>query len=62
VELGNGRYEILETVQSLQDIADDFRINGYPVPEHEPPDMARAYEIIATYAKDKREGRIKVSV
>ena len=62
VELGNGRYEILETVQSLQDIADDFRINGYPVPEYEKPDMARAYEIIATYAKDKREGRIKVSV
>ena len=36
VPLGNGRYDILETVERLQDLADDLRADGIGIPtKHE---------------------------
>jgi hypothetical protein len=57
VELTSGRVEVLETVERLQDWAEDIRVNGIETPEPERTDFPRAYEEIATRRTDAKIGR-----
>lgn len=57
VPLGGGKWEVLETVERLQFLADDMRINGIDTPQPEPTDFVRAYERVALARIDQKVGR-----
>jgi len=61
VPLGDGRYDILETVERLQDVAADFRINNIPWPEFQRTDFVKAYEEIAQRRSDARVRRVRMA-
>lgn len=59
VPLGNGRFDVLETVERLQGAADDYRAKyDMPTPRSAPPtDFVKGFEEFATRRRDARKGR-----
>ena len=59
VSLGNGRYDVLETVERLRGAGDDFRAKyDHTTPRHSAPtDFVKGFEEFATHRRDARRGR-----
>jgi len=59
VSLGNGRYDVLETVERLVSFADDFRSrqDSPLILQQEMPDLVRAFEQMEERRMDNRVGR-----
>lgn len=58
VPLGNGRYDVLETVGRLRGAADDYRAKyDRPTERRDPPDFVKGFEEFATRRRDARKGR-----
>ena len=62
VPLGNGRFDVVETVERMLYIADDSRINGLEAPQYEPRNFVRDYEIYANRKADAKIGRRRFSL
>jgi hypothetical protein len=64
VPLGNGHFEVLETVERLQAAANEYRARfNKPTPRKEAPINFKAlYEEYATRRRDSRKGRVRFAM
>lgn len=62
VPLGDGHYEVLETVERLQAAADDARATLLPVKRLPPTDLKKGFEEFAVRRRDARVGRKQISM
>lgn len=64
VALGNGRYDVLETVGRLRGAADEFRAKyDQPYqPREAPRDLRKGFEEFATRRRDAKKGRVRFAL
>lgn len=57
IPLGNGHFDVPETVERMLAMADDWRDRAEPGPRCDPPDFHKAFEEISHRRYDARVGR-----
>lgn len=63
IPLGNGRWEVLETVERLEAAANEFRAKyDKPHERQEPEDFKEQFEAYASRRRDARAGRKRFAV